>query len=808
MLLFVLSFTLSSQTIYVDQNATGTNDGTNWANAYTNLQTAIANIGTNTTINVAQGTYYTTATTDRTISFNIPRDKKLFGGFPTGGGTSNPELYPTILSGDIGTIDDNTDNSYHVVIFGGTSYSTEIDGFVIEKGYANGSGSNESNGGGILISTGDVGDSNAYIRNCIIRNNYAAGHGGGIFVSKRAEIYNSKIYSNNADNQGGGIYIHTNGRIYNSYILNNSSSTNGGGIRIIGINSAPKAINCVIANNESLNGAGAYLSDGMLINCTIANNKGNNGVQLYTYGYTVNSIIWGNDNSQITPLRTDGSVENNTIQNITAYRTNIGISSTNNGVIFGENYPIFTKPTTFTGNATTQTQLDEILNANWYINPQSATIDFGDNSRYPTTTDTPTVDIIGNNRTINTTMDAGSHEALTNIITNQASNLQPTSATLSGEIIFAETTNTITRGFVYATTPNFDVTSATSITNASNGLGIYTDNVTGLTQNQFYYYRAWEEFDGVKYYGSEKLFNTSNLIAYYPFNGNANDESGNENHGTISGASLTTDRFGNLESAYEFNGIDNFVQVANSSSLDITSNELTINMWLYNDNPDSNNLWKGISKGGYDTGNGYELIFTNDPSNINGRLSLNIGGGGYFMSDFNSYNNQWIMITGTFNNSVGKIYINGIEQSKTQQGTINLISSTSDLFIGRRNPANNYVGFVKGKIDDIRIYSTALSATQILSLYNSNTLKVEKFNTATESNFYVYNSVLYFKNIQNLNEINKIEVYNLLGQKVFKTLEIEKEISLEPLKLGVYILKVEKNNGDCQTLRIIIKTLK
>lgn len=114
--IFVLSFyTLFSQTIYVDQSATGANNGTDWANAYTNLQTAISNIGTNTTINVAQGIYYPTATTDRGIYFNIPNGKKLFGGFPTGGGARNSELYPTILSGDIGTIEDNTDNSYHVV---------------------------------------------------------------------------------------------------------------------------------------------------------------------------------------------------------------------------------------------------------------------------------------------------------------------------------------------------------------------------------------------------------------------------------------------------------------------------------------------------------------------------------------------------------------------------------------------------------------------------------------------------------------------------------------------------------------------
>lgn len=162
-LLFV-TYSFSAQTIYVDQNAIGSNNGTDWANAYTDLQVAITNIGSNTTINVAEGIYYPTEFSNRFLSFNIPRDKKLLGGFPTGGGTRDSKLNPTILSGDIGIIGDNTDNVYHVVVFNGTSYGTEIDGFIIEKGYANNTGTSESNGGGIFISTVDYGNSNAYIK--------------------------------------------------------------------------------------------------------------------------------------------------------------------------------------------------------------------------------------------------------------------------------------------------------------------------------------------------------------------------------------------------------------------------------------------------------------------------------------------------------------------------------------------------------------------------------------------------------------------------------------------------------------------
>jgi len=795
--LIILSQTLFSQTIYVDQNATGTNNGIDWANAYTDLQTAIANIGSNTTINVAQGTYYTTATTDRTISFNIPRDKKIFGGFPIGGGTKNPDLYLTILNGDIGIIDDNTDNAYHVVSFNGTSYNTEIDGFTIENGYANGSGTNESNGGGILIITADSGDSNAYIRNCTVRNNYATNEGGGIFVSKRAEIYSCKIYSNEVSNSGGGISISTNGRIYNSYIVNNKSVNFGGGIKITGINSAPKAINCVIANNESTYGAGAYLSEGYLNNCTIVNNGGN-GVHFGSYGSTVNGIIWGNSTYQSTHVVSGSghSVENNCIQDIPTTGTNIGISSANNGVIYGENYPRFTNPTTFKGNATTPAQLDEILNANWYINPESAAINFGDNSSYPTTTDTPTIDIIGNNRTINTTMDAGAFEAVTNITTNAATNQQPTSATLEGNVIFAETATTITRGFVYATTQNFDVTTATSVTNSGTGLGVYSDNITGLTKDQLYYYRAWVAFDGVKYYGSKKQFTASNLVAYYPFNGNANDESGNGNNGTINGATLTTDRNGTPNSAYYFDGISNYISILDNPNINVqASQSFSISFWAkhdaYNNAIYMISKYKGsfgepsyaIGTGSYgDSYSWFEFTPSNGIEN-RGNIDLN--------------NPNWHNITTVFKSGISvTIYVDGVLDISKPTTYTGSIINLRNLTIGC---GSNLAQFYKGSIDEIKIYNRALTDSEILN--ETLAVAIEKLNK--KLNFYVNNNILHFKNTQNLTEINKVEVYNLLGQKVFKTTKIEKEISFQYLAKSIYFLKIGTNNGNYYTLKFI-----
>jgi hypothetical protein len=333
------------------------------------------------------------------------------------------------------------------------------------------------------------------------------------------------------------------------------------------------------------------------------------------------------------------------------------------------------------------------------------------------------------------------------------------------------------------------------------------DLTIGCGSNLAQYYNGI--IDDIKIYKKaltiEEIKNeTRGLVAYYPFNGNANDESGNANNGNVNGAILTTDRFGNSNSAYLFDGVDDFIQIANSNSLDIFNSDLTISMWLFNYS-DSKFTYKGISKGGYDTGAGYELVFNNKYS-TDGELQFNISKSARRVPSINTYNNQWVMLTATYTHATEtrKTYINGVEKSFTIFNEAILKSSTSDLYIGNRAPNNNYIGFVNGKMDDIRIYNSALTATEILNLYNYNTLKVEKIEDVTNSSFYVFNNTLYFKNTQNLNEIKTIEVYNLLGQKVFETSDIQEQIWLTTLQKGIYILKVENIKGNYSTLKFII----
>ena len=72
---------------------------------------------------------------------------------------------------------------------------------------------------------------------------------------------------------------------------------------------------------------------------------------------------------------------------------------------------------------------------------------------------------------------------------------------------------------------------------------------------------------------------TDSLVAYYPFNGNANDESGNGNDGVVNGATLTTDRFGNVNSAYSFDGVDDWINAPNSGLPDADESR-TLTAWV------------------------------------------------------------------------------------------------------------------------------------------------------------------------------------------------------------------------------------
>src|SRR4030095_14116138 len=188
---------------YVDASATGANNGTSWADAFTDLQSALAIASGGDEIWVAAATYKPTSTADRTISFAMKNAVGIYGGFAgteTQRGQRDPAANVTILSGDIGTGGDASDNSYHVVLADGTvSLSGVLDGFTITGGQANGGGANQDRGGGMWDNGGSP-----TLNNLKFTSNFAL-EGGGFRVTSGAPVLTGcSFLSNSVSSPGTG----------------------------------------------------------------------------------------------------------------------------------------------------------------------------------------------------------------------------------------------------------------------------------------------------------------------------------------------------------------------------------------------------------------------------------------------------------------------------------------------------------------------------------------------------------------------------------------------------------------------------
>jgi predicted outer membrane repeat protein len=296
----------SAATCYVNFAATGSNDGTTWENAYTDLQSALADGPACAQIWIARGTYKPTATTDRTISFNIKPFVAVYGGFAGG------ELFignrilpgnPTILSGDIGVAGNNSDNSYHVVVMDGTTASGVIslgnvlDGMTISDGNANGPGANDARGGGL----------------------YCDGHGAGHVCGPDLSRL---IFENNLALYGAAIY--------------NDGSTGG--------TSSPHLFDVIVRGNRASQGPGG----GMY------NNGGNGGTSsplIDGVTFTGNSGI---DGGAIFNRGSGGGHSNPIVRNSTFYANTAytGGAMSNNGDSSGHASPVLRYVTFYKNKAT------------------------------------------------------------------------------------------------------------------------------------------------------------------------------------------------------------------------------------------------------------------------------------------------------------------------------------------------------------------------------------------------------------------------------------------------------------------------
>ncbi len=207
---------------------------------------------------------------------------------------------------------------------------------------------------------------------------------------------------------------------------------------------------------------------------------------------------------------------------------------------------------------------------------------------------------------------------------------------------------------------------------------------------------------------------SADLIAHYSFDGNANDSSSNGLHGTVYGdATLTTDRFGNANSAYNFDGIDDRIESANSNLLRLTE-DLTINLWV---SLDSYQQRANILRyGGEETS--YALGSTNQWLSYWHYGGSPVSPVNYFYSPLNL--NEWInvSITRDFSAKTVNYYLNGNLISSSQLAKYPISSSGGPLNFGSwLGESGHCLYFFDGSLDDISIYNHALSSEEVQQLY-------------------------------------------------------------------------------------------
>lgn len=404
-----------------------------------------------------------------------------------------------------------------------------------------------------------------------------------------------------------------------------------------------------------------------------------------------------------------------------------------------------------------------------------------------------------------------------------------------GYVLGGEKNTSVMTNEFWEYNPNTDSWSA--LTNYISGAKNY---LSGFVSNNSVYVGFGSPDYGVSfneygYFNQSSSFCTSlsgslqnGLVGYWPFCGNANDDSGNGNSGTVNGATLTTDRFGNTNSAYSFDGVNDYISTNYSGILG--TNSRSFSFW-YNSN--SNNIEETVFTGYGENNCGVGFACTLFPLNkpaVDNTCS--------WIKSVNSTTiNSWNFYTITYTSSDGsdltncKIYINGVLQSTSQSSTLynintinglNMVFGSSILF----NPNQ----FFNGKLDDIGIWNRALTQQEISQLYNQN----QCINTITVTDtlvinvgqlsytnpiFYANNITLYpnpantqvnisFTNITDLTG-GQIKIINSLGQQVATTpITLSGTNTTMPLTTwggsGLYFVQIINSQGQIVDIKKII----
>lgn len=208
------------------------------------------------------------------------------------------------------------------------------------------------------------------------------------------------------------------------------------------------------------------------------------------------------------------------------------------------------------------------------------------------------------------------------------------------------------------------------------------------------------------------------LLLYYPFNGNANDESGYSHHGVVRGAMLVADRFENPNSAYAFDGWNSHIDFP--SLISDTISAFTMSAWVYTTDAVNRRLavYSGANRGEANL----------EIKNSRFEFHAHIYGVGWFEASSTATLGQFVHLAGVYRRGRSlQLWVNGVLGSEIwiPMGTLNHGRSTHTSSVGSYAPEwldwgrQNGFHSWQGKIDQVRIYSRALSSGEIQALHST-----------------------------------------------------------------------------------------
>jgi hypothetical protein len=218
---------------------------------------------------------------------------------------------------------------------------------------------------------------------------------------------------------------------------------------------------------------------------------------------------------------------------------------------------------------------------------------------------------------------------------------------------------------------------------------------------------------------------TDGLDGWWPFNGNANDESDNDNNGTVNGATLTTDRFGTSNKAYSFDGVNDYIALSEGLlGGNTAAGSATFSAWFLADGSSVSAHWQILGLSAV----GAQVLIGNGPQNGTSLYFLHA-----FTRDLINEDaalvtpGTWQHLAVTFDEGVWAVYVNGAYYAGTNDNSVTTLSFQYTrvygvdpyVWFGAYRKGNLTPGKVfDGKLDDIAVWNRTLSASEIANLYD------------------------------------------------------------------------------------------